>query len=79
MTYFGESFSYVNSDGYLDGATCKFVNEDGEIICEGWGAAAVMTKFIIITGMEIIRPATISTSIHRKRKRADGRSQCWIS
>ena len=53
MTYLGETFSYTSPDGYLDGATVSFVNNDSSINCEGWGATCVVTKFVIMTGMEI--------------------------
>lgn len=55
MTYLGETFSYTSPDGYLDGAVVSFVNNDSTINCEGWGAFAVITKFVITTGMEIER------------------------
>ena len=55
MTYLGESFSYVNSTGYLDGATCTFINGEDKIICEGWGETCVVTTFSVFTGMEIDR------------------------
>lgn len=55
MTYLGESFSYVNSTGYLDGATCTFINGEDKIICEGWGETCVVTTFVVSTGMEIDR------------------------
>lgn len=55
MTYLGETFSYTSPDGYLDGAIVSFVNNESSINCEGWGAACVVTKFIIMTGMEIER------------------------
>ena len=55
MTYLGETFSYTSPDGYLDGATVSFINNDSSINCEGWGASCVVTKFVIMTGMEIER------------------------
>ena len=55
MTYLGKTFSYTSPDGYLDGATATFVNGKNSIECEGWLATAVITKFVIYTGMEIER------------------------
>ena len=55
MTYLGETFSYTSPDGYLDGATVSFINNDSSINCEGWDAICVVTKFVIMTGMEIER------------------------
>lgn len=53
MTYLGNTFQYVNGDNYLDGATISFINENDEILCEPIAAGAVITKFIIYTGMVI--------------------------
>ena len=53
MTYLGETFSYVNGDDYLDGATITFVNENSEIIAEPVFAGDVISPFIIYTGMVI--------------------------
>lgn len=53
MTYLGKTFSYISPDGYLDGATVSFVYDNSSITCEGWSATCVITKFIIMTGMEI--------------------------
>ena len=55
MTYLGETFSYISPDGYLDGATVSFVNDNDSIYYEGWLAADVITEFVIMTGMEIER------------------------
>ena len=55
MTYLGDTFSYISPDGYLDGATVSFVNDNNSIYCEGWGATDVVTTFVIMTGMEIER------------------------
>ena len=55
MTYLGDTFSYISPDGYLDGATVSFVNDNNSIYCEGWGAPDVVTTFVIMTGMEIER------------------------
>lgn len=55
MTYLGDTFSYTSPDGYLDGAVVSFVNNDSLINCEGWGAPSVISKFTILTGMEIER------------------------
>lgn len=53
MTYLGETFSYVNGDSYLDGATVSFVDEKRVISCEGWVAFEVITSFVITKGMVI--------------------------
>ncbi|MBR2336962.1 MAG: hypothetical protein IKA61_03335 [Clostridia bacterium] len=55
MTYLGEEFSYTSPDGYLDGATVSFVNDSSVINCEDWLATTVVTKFVIVPGMEIER------------------------
>ena len=55
MKYLGKTFSYTSPDGYLDGATVSFVNNDSSINCEGWGATCEVKKFVIMTGMEIER------------------------
>ena len=55
MTYLGETFSYVNGNTYLDGATVTFVNERSTVECEGWDAGEAITKFTITTGMIIER------------------------
>ncbi len=53
MTYLGETFSYVNGDGYLDGAIVDFVNDTNTISAEPIPAPAVVTPFTITTGMVI--------------------------
>lgn len=55
MKYLGETFGYTSPDGYLDGATVSFVNDNYSITCEPWCATCVVTKFIMMTGMEIER------------------------
>lgn len=55
MTYLGEPFSYTSPDGYLDGAVADFVNANGKITREGWGAACVVQKFFISTEQVIER------------------------
>ena len=66
MTYLGETFSYTNSSGYLDGATCTFVNDDNKIVCEGWGETAVVKTFEIYTGMVIDRTYDYPQSLDKQ-------------
>ena len=55
MTYLGETFTYTNSDTYLDGAIVYFVNDESNIVCEPWGAGDAITTFVIFNGMVIDR------------------------
>lgn len=54
MRYLGNSFSYINSSTYLDGALATFKNDTGEISRLGYGIGGdAMTEFTIATGMVI--------------------------
>ena len=53
MKYLGKTFSYVNGNTYLDGATVKFTNETSRIVYEPWFAGEAITPFTIETGMVI--------------------------
>ena len=55
MTYLGKTFSYVNSNTYLDGAVVTFVNANDKITFEGWNAGCALTEFKIQNGMIIDR------------------------
>lgn len=53
MTYLGETFSYTNSDTYLDGALVSFINGEHQVYNYGWAAGEAITYFTITTGMVI--------------------------
>ena len=55
MTYLGETFSYVNGDTYLAGATASFNNGDFTIEQEPIAAGDAITKFTIFTNQVIDR------------------------
>lgn len=55
MTYLGESFDYVHTDGYKEGAEVRFFNDDSEIKHSPWAAAAVMSHFFVENGEVITR------------------------
>ncbi len=65
MTYLGETFGYTSPDGYLDGATVSFVNENDTISCEGWCATCVVSKFIIFKGQVIERDYKYNESLNK--------------
>ena len=66
MTYLGETFSYTNGSGYLDGATCTFVYDDKKIMCEGWGETGIIREFEVYTGMVIDRTYKYPQSLDKQ-------------
>ena len=50
MTYLGETFTYVNSNTYLEGALPKFVSKDDTLEMDGWFAGEAITTFTVKTG-----------------------------
>lgn len=68
MTYLGETFIYVNSNTYLDGAVVVFINDDNEIICDPWAAGDAITTFVIYNGMIIERTYSYSEDLNNLNK-----------
>ena len=68
MTYLGETFSYVNGDTYLAGATASFSNGDYIIEMEPIAAGDAITEFTIFTNQVIDRTYYFYDSISNEIK-----------